>query len=45
LENGIIAEKGSVREVFANPKSDTAKVFIKINANLSANSWDSGGGI
>jgi D-methionine transport system ATP-binding protein len=36
LENGIIAEKGSVKKVFENPQSNTAKVFIKHNAHLSS---------
>ncbi|MDR1418173.1 MAG: ATP-binding cassette domain-containing protein [Endomicrobium sp.] len=35
LENGIIAEKGSVKKIFENPQSTTAKVFIKHNAHLS----------
>jgi D-methionine transport system ATP-binding protein len=44
LENGIIAEKGSVKEIFENPQSNTAKVFIKHNAYL-ANAYFSGEGI
>lgn len=39
LENGLIVEQGSVREVFLNPKSDTAKLFVKINAEFAANQW------
>ncbi|MDR0956615.1 MAG: ATP-binding cassette domain-containing protein [Endomicrobium sp.] len=35
LENGVIAEKGKVKDIFENPTSTTAKVFIKNNANLS----------
>jgi D-methionine transport system ATP-binding protein len=39
LENGIIAEQGGVREIFMNPKSETAKLFVKINAEFAANQW------
>ncbi|HEX2937338.1 MAG TPA: methionine ABC transporter ATP-binding protein [Ruminiclostridium sp.] len=39
LENGIIAEKGSVRNVFLNPVSGTAKLFVKINRDFSQNPW------
>lgn len=39
LENGSIVEIGSVRQVFSNPQSDTAKLFVKINAEFSANNW------
>jgi D-methionine transport system ATP-binding protein len=35
LENGMIAEKGSVRKIFENPSSKTAKVFIKNNSYLA----------
>jgi D-methionine transport system ATP-binding protein len=35
LENGLIAEKGSVREIFVNPSSETTKVFIKNNSDLA----------
>ncbi|MDR3256400.1 MAG: ATP-binding cassette domain-containing protein [Endomicrobium sp.] len=42
LENGIIVEKGSVKEIFVNPKSDTAKVFIKINTDLSISKYVEG---
>ena len=39
LENGLIVEQGSVREIFMNPKSETAKLFVKINAEFAANQW------
>jgi len=39
LEDGQIAEKGSVREIFLNPVSDTAKLFVKINRDFAADSW------
>jgi D-methionine transport system ATP-binding protein len=39
LENGIIAEQGGVREIFMNPKSETAKLFVRINAEFAANQW------
>jgi D-methionine transport system ATP-binding protein len=47
LENGIIAEKGNVKNIFANPKSKTAKIFIKNNADLSlsANAYCGGNDI
>lgn len=39
LEDGFIVETGSVREVFTNPQSDTAKLFVKINAEFASNQW------
>ncbi len=39
LESGLIVEQGTVREVFQNPKSDTARLFVKINAEFQANQW------
>ncbi len=39
LENGLIVEKGSVREIFQNPKSDTARLFVKINTEFQSNNW------
>ncbi|HEY5586934.1 MAG TPA: ATP-binding cassette domain-containing protein [Ruminiclostridium sp.] len=39
LENGLIVERGSVRDVFMNPQSETAKLFVKINAEFAANQW------
>jgi D-methionine transport system ATP-binding protein len=44
LENGLIAEQGSVREVFANPSSETTKVFIKNNSDLAKIDYLVGGG-
>jgi D-methionine transport system ATP-binding protein len=35
LENGLIAEKGSVRDIFANPLSKTTRVFIKNDSDLA----------
>ncbi|MFL0250439.1 methionine ABC transporter ATP-binding protein [Clostridium neuense] len=34
IERGVIMEEGSTDEVFLNPQSDTAKVFIDITNNL-----------
>lgn len=34
IEKGVIMEKGPTDEVFLNPQSDTAKVFIDITNNL-----------
>ncbi|MDR2070917.1 MAG: ATP-binding cassette domain-containing protein, partial [Treponema sp.] len=45
LENGRIAEKGSVKSVFLNPKSETARLFMKINRDLSSREWQEGDGI
>jgi D-methionine transport system ATP-binding protein len=41
LENGVIAEKGSVKKIFENPQSNTAKIFIKHDVYLS-NAYFSG---
>jgi D-methionine transport system ATP-binding protein len=43
LEDGLIAEKGSVKEIFANPLSKTAKVFIKNNSDLAKFDYLGGG--
>jgi D-methionine transport system ATP-binding protein len=45
LEDGLIAETGSVKSVFLNPKSKTAQLFMKINRDLSNREWQEGGGI
>lgn len=34
IEKGVIVEEGSTDEVFLNPQSDTARVFIDITNNL-----------
>lgn len=39
LENGTIAERGTAEELFRNPKSDTAKLFIRINTQFNADRW------
>lgn len=39
LENGLIVERGSVRDIFINPKSETAKLFVKISAEFATNQW------
>lgn len=39
LENGKIIENGPVREVFLNPTSDTAKLFLKISNSFSQSQW------
>ena len=40
IEDGEIVESGPVKEVFRNPKSKTARLFIKINEDLSQSAWD-----
>jgi D-methionine transport system ATP-binding protein len=45
LENGAIVESGSVRQVFENPRSETAKLFLKVNSDLALNKWEGGTGI
>ncbi len=39
LEDGLIVEKGNVRDIFTRPKSETARLFVKINAEFAANQW------
>jgi D-methionine transport system ATP-binding protein len=45
LEDGLIAESGSVKSVFLNPVSETAKLFMKINRDFSNHDWQEGDGI
>jgi D-methionine transport system ATP-binding protein len=46
LEDGLIAENGSIRKIFAKPLSETAKVFIKNNFDLAKFDYlGRGGGI
>ena len=45
LEDGRIAENGPVKNVFDAPKSDTAKLFLKIDAGFANFGWEGGGGI
>ena len=46
LENGEIVEKGSVRDIFLNPTSETGKLFVKINAEFQTNQFvEKGAGI
>ncbi|MDR3112246.1 MAG: ATP-binding cassette domain-containing protein [Elusimicrobiota bacterium] len=47
LENGVIVEQGKVKDVFLDPKSETARLFIKIHKDFLATSraWENGGGI
>jgi D-methionine transport system ATP-binding protein len=45
LEDGRIVETGSVKRVFLNPKSETARLFMKINRDISAREWQGGDGI
>ncbi|MFL0196706.1 methionine ABC transporter ATP-binding protein [Clostridium sp. WILCCON 0269] len=45
IEEGSIVETGSTNSVFLNPKSNTAKKFVKIMGNLSMNSACTGGGV
>jgi D-methionine transport system ATP-binding protein len=39
LQNGSIVENGTVRDVFLNPFSETAKLFVKINGSFSQHQW------
>jgi D-methionine transport system ATP-binding protein len=46
LEDGAIVETGTVRHIFLHPKSETAKIFLKVNSDLAAsNEWKEGSGI
>jgi D-methionine transport system ATP-binding protein len=45
LEDGRIVEKGPVKSVFKSPLSDTAKLFMKIDAGFANFGWEGGGGI
>jgi D-methionine transport system ATP-binding protein len=45
LEGGRIVEQGTVREVLTRPTSDTMKVFVKVNSDLSSEEWRGGEGI
>jgi D-methionine transport system ATP-binding protein len=45
LEDGVIAEEGSVRRVFQEPHSETARLFMKINRDLASRDWQDGSGI
>jgi D-methionine transport system ATP-binding protein len=45
LEDGRIVETGSVKTVFLNPKSETARLFMKINRDISTREWQGGDGI
>ncbi len=39
LENGLIVERGTVRDIFQEPRSETARLFVKINKEFAANQW------
>jgi ABC-type metal ion transport system, ATPase component len=39
LEQGQIAEQGTVRDIFLSPSSETAKLFVRINRDFAANQW------
>jgi D-methionine transport system ATP-binding protein len=45
LEDGRIVEAGSVKRVFLDPKSETARLFMKINRDISTREWQGGDGI
>jgi D-methionine transport system ATP-binding protein len=45
LEDGKIVENGPVKNVFNAPKSDTARLFLKIDAGFANFGWEGGGGI
>ena len=46
LENGVITEKGSTRDVFLDPKSSTGKIFLEVYKEFRQdNAFIGGGGI
>ena len=46
LENGVITEKGSTRDVFLDPKSSTGKIFLEVYKEFRQdNTFIGGGGI
>ncbi|MDR1509436.1 MAG: ATP-binding cassette domain-containing protein [Synergistaceae bacterium] len=45
LEDGQIVEDGPVKNIFNSPKSDTARLFMKIDAGFANFGWEGGGGI
>ena len=45
LEDGLIVERGPVRSVFGSPQSDTAKLFLRIDAGFATFGWQDGEGI
>jgi D-methionine transport system ATP-binding protein len=45
LEDGRIIEQGATRDVLTNPTSETMRVFVKVNSDLSADDWREGEGI
>jgi D-methionine transport system ATP-binding protein len=45
LEGGVIAEAGTSRDVFLNPQSRTARLFIKTHKDFAARDFQDGGGI
>ncbi len=46
LENGVITEKGSTRDVFLDPKSSTGKIFLEVYKEFRQDySFTGGGGI
>lgn len=44
MENGELLEKGSVREIFENPKCETARNFISVYNKMRTSAWDGQGG-
>jgi D-methionine transport system ATP-binding protein len=45
LEDGVIAERGPVNQIFANPNSATGKLFLKVYKEMGDISFIEGGGI
>jgi D-methionine transport system ATP-binding protein len=45
LEGGTIVEAGNSRDVFLNPQSKTAQLFIKTHNDFAARNFQDGGGI
>jgi D-methionine transport system ATP-binding protein len=45
LEDGLIAESGSARNISVNPQSNTAKLFMQTHRDFAARDWQDGDGI
>ncbi len=39
LENGTIVERGTAEDLFVNPKSETAKLFVNISSRFHSDHW------
>jgi D-methionine transport system ATP-binding protein len=43
LENGVVTEKGSVKDIFLDPKSSTGKIFLNVYKEFRSDEDFSGG--